>query len=294
MELKVVIDMRTPDSENHELSLEQADQDIIELQAIKFAKEFSGLYKSEKKKREELQILSDELKERNEELMDIVFLTSNRFLEPINKIASNFSFIKEHVDASQVGLMEYFEETQKSLDRLHQLVNEMSKLYRVKSLRSQFRPVSLDKVMAEVLQDMEAVLKRKQTAVHVEPLPVLETDSVQLRILFQQLIMLGIRYQWAGEPPVLNVKAARNARGFWRITLVSEGIDFWEHDFGFENYDRQNELDRSLHLCQRICQRLDGFMYGERGSEKSFSCHVVLPEKNIPQASHLKAWTGDF
>ena len=283
--------MRTSNSKSSDSDFRDEHKNIIEQQAIKFAKEFSGLYKSERKKRKELEVLSCELKERNEELMDIVFLTSNQFLEPIDKIESNLELIKEHANASQMG---WFEETQKSVARLHQLVSEMSKLYRVKSLRSLFRPVSLDKILAEVLEDMRMVLERKGQVIHIGSLPVLETDSVQVRILFHQLIMLGTRYQGTGEPSALNITAGRNARGFWRITIENKEMGLLGQDFGFEKYDRRNGVDRSLDLCQRIAQRLGGFLYGERVSEKVFSCHVVLPEKNIPPADHLKNRVGNF
>lgn len=286
--------MRASNVDKNEPDAEISDQDIIERQAVKFAQEFSGLYKSEKKKREELEVLSNELKERNEELMDIVFLTSNQLLEPINKIEANITLIKEHIDSPQGGLLGWFDETEKSVERLHQVVNQMSKLYRIKSLRSLFRPVSLDNLLAEVLEDLKTTLERKRATVAVEALPVLETDSVQVRILFNQLIMLGACHQRGGEPADLSIRAGRNARGFWRITLASQGMGFLGHNFAFEKYDRRNGMNRSLDLCQRISQRLGGFLYGERISEKAFSCHVVLPEKNIPPASYLKSPVRDF
>jgi light-regulated signal transduction histidine kinase (bacteriophytochrome) len=286
--------MRSSDYEKNEPELEVSDQNIIERQALRFAQEFSGLYKSEKKKREELEALSNELKERNEELMDIVFLTSNQLLDPINKIESNFMLVKGHTDSLLKESAGWFDETQKSLKKLHKLVNEMSKLYKVKSLRSLFRPVSLDKILAEVIEELKATMEKRGRSVHVEPLPVIESDSVQVRILFYQLILLATRDQWVGESSILNIKADRNARGFWRITLAAQGMDFWGCDFGFEECDRRNGLDRSLHLCQRISQRLGGFLYEERVSEKAFSCHVVLPEKKIPLASCLSSQIGDF
>lgn len=286
--------MRSSNCEKNELDIEISDQNIIEQQALRFAQEFSGLYKSEKKKRKELEVLSNELKERNEELMDLVFLTSNQLLEPINKVESNMMLIKEHTDSLHEESAGWFDETQKSLKKLHKLVNEMSKLYRAKSLQNLFKPVSLNKVLAEVIEELKVTLEKRGGTVHVEDLPVIETDSVQVRILFHQLILLATRDQWAGESSSLNIKANRNARGFWRITLTAQGRDFWGCDFRFEECDRRNGWDRSLHLCQRISQRLGGFMYEEKLSEKAFSCHVVLPEKNIPQASYLKSQMRNF
>jgi len=286
--------MHSFDDKKNGADLDMSDQYIVERQALKFAKEFSGLYKSEKKKREELEVMSNELKERNEELMDIVFLTSNQLLEPINKIESNFKLIKEHSIFQQDGSAEWFDEAQLSLKRLHKLVDDMSRLYKVKSIRSMFRPISLNKVMAEVLEDLKATLEKRGKTVQVESLPVIETDSVQVRILFHQLIMLATRNQWAGDSSTLKINGDRNARGFWRITLSAQGMDFWGCAFGFEECERLNGFNRSLSLCQRISQRLGGFVYEEKISEKAFSCHVVLPETNIPLASNLSSQIGSF
>jgi len=287
--------MRTSSSEENESNPEISDQDIIERQALKFAREFSALYKSEKKKRKELEGLSNELKDRNEELMDIIFLTSDQFLESLNNIEANLKVIKEHANSARKGLFGWFDDTERSVKRLYQMVNEMSKLYRIKSSRSLFRSVPMEEVLAEVLADLETALKKKSVTVHVGPLPVLETDRVQIRILFRELIFLmETRYQSAGEVPVINIGAACNSRGLWRITLESQGVDFEKHGFGFEKFEQRNCLDRSLDLCQRISQRLGGFLYGERGSKKSFFCHVVLPAKTIPLVSCLKSQTGIF
>jgi light-regulated signal transduction histidine kinase (bacteriophytochrome) len=274
--------------------LENSDQNIVELQALKFAREFSALYKSEKNKRVELEVLTEELKERNEELMDIVFLTSNQFLEPINNVESSFTLIREHESFPHTELAELSEQVLSSVESLHHLVKEMGKLYRVKSMRSLFRPVALDKVLAEVLQELKSSLKKKESVIQAEPLPSLETDSVQIRILFRQLITLGLCFKEPGEPSVLQIKAERNIKSFWRITFQTKGSIFMKENFGFEKYDRRSGFDRGLDICQRICRRLGGFLYGELLSEGVFSYHAVLPEKNIPQASYLKSQMRNF
>ncbi len=274
--------------------LENHDQNIIELQAVKFAREFSVLYKSEKKKRQELEGLSQELRERNEELMDIVFLTSSQFLEAIQKVESNFVCIKEYVDDPKADLMTKFDTVEQSLEKLHQLVGEMSKLYRVDSMRSLFRPVSLDEVLAEVLQELGISLESGGGLGPVGSLPVLETDRVQLRILFHQLIVLGMGSQEHNVPSFLSVKAEKNVGGLWRVTFQFKGTNFLRKNYCFEKGDESEIQKRSLDLCQSLSQRLGGFLYGEMDSDEIFSCHVVLPGKNIPLVSHLKHHIGNF
>ncbi len=286
--------MRFEEDEKFEPAIEESNQIIIEKQAVKFAKEFSALYRLEKKKREELEMLASELKERNEELMDIVFLTSNQFLTPINKIETSVAQIKDHVDTFGSPEMEWFGETEKSLERLHQLVREMSKLYKIKSLRSLFRPVSLNNLLVEIIEDLKDVLEKKRVVVEVESLPDLETDSVQARILFNQLIVLGVSPKRDEKVTTLIIKGSRNIRGFWRISLLSQEMCFDGLDYTFGKFSKLNKVIRRLDLCQRISCRLGGFLYGERISESAFSHHVILPEKNIPPVSQLKSYVGDY
>jgi len=286
--------MRPFDDENSQIDLEIPDQEIIEQQAVRFAREFSALYRLERKKREELEMLASELKERNEELMDIVFLTSNHFLDPIKKIASNIEIIKNHADSCESQVMECFGETEKSVGRLKSLVRDMSKLYKIKSLRSLFRPVSLNNLLREVIEDLETTLKRKKAVVEVDELPELETDSVQARILFNQLIMLGISHKRNQKDATLLIKSSRNFKGFWRISLLSQGICFEGYEYTFGKCSKLNRVVRRLDLCQRISRRLGGFLYGEKISESAFSYHVILPEKNIPTMSQLKSHIAEY
>ncbi len=278
--------------EGIEKDWEFQDQKLIQLQAIRFAKEFSILYKSEKKGRVELEALSEELKAQNEQLMDIIFLTSSQFRKSIQEIESDFTSIREQVDISHKGQGERFDAVEKSLKKLHQSVGEMSKLYRIDSVRSLFRPVSLDKVLAEVLQELGVSFERKNGT--AKPLPVLESDRVQLRILFHHLIVLGMGSQGQGEPALLGVEAEKNVGGVWRVTLQFRGSSALQPRFLIETGDEFKCQNRSLDLCQRISRYLGGFLYGEIDSEDLFSCHIVLPEKNIPPASQLKSQTGEF
>lgn len=279
-------------SEESRENLEQSN--IVELQAIKFAKEFSALYKSEKSKRLELEALTEELRVRNEELMDIVFLTSNQFLEPINNLESNFALIKEHENFPDIDLLRLSDEVFKSVKNLHSLVSEMGKLYRVKSARSRFRPVSLDSILTELLQDLKVTLQKNNRNIQVEPMPTLETDNVQVRILFRQLISLGMGLEESGESSVLNIRAGRNVRGEWRITFQIKGSGLLNENYVLKKSDRRKGFDREMDICQRISRGLGGYIYGERFSAESFACHVVLPEKNIPQVSCLKDQVGEY
>lgn len=289
-----MIDMKVVNSDPPVSDLDSENQGIIERQAVKFAKEFSSLYKSEKVKRVALEALSQELKERNDDLMDIVFLTSNQFLEPIKNIDSNLNVIRESTQHQDVKFVENLNEIENSVETLRQLVKEMSKLYRVNSTRSLFRPVSLDRILDEIIRDLTITAGLKNDVVQVESLPILETDDVQLRILFHQLVDLGTRCQSKDEPSSLSIKAENNARGLWRISLKAKGPSYLRKEFGFGRGGEQKYMDRSLDLCQRISQRLGGFIYGEMVSEDVFSCHVVLPGKNIPLDSHLKDQINDY
>ncbi|MBT5867458.1 MAG: hypothetical protein HOH38_01325 [Nitrospinaceae bacterium] len=270
------------------------DQKIMEMQAINFAKEFSTLYKAEKNTRLELKSLNEELSAQNEQLMDIVFLTSGRFLENIEKNESSFSPIRKHLDSSDSELSEELTVIDESITKLQQSVREMGKLYRIHSVRSLFRPTSLDQLMRDVLREVGVSLDLDGEAIHFEPLPTLETDDVQLRILFHQLILLGLGSQHHDEPLALSVKAQQNVGGLWRISLQFKGESFLRCDADSVGENSLETQNRSLALCHRVCQRLGGFIYGDIDSENVFSCHIVLPGKNIPHASFLKNRSGEF
>lgn len=280
-----MVDAHIFDSEN---------KDIVELQAMRFAKDFSTLYKLEKKKSEELKSLAGELKERNEELMDIAFLTSNQFLEPIKKIESKFSLIRRNENISPEKLEKLSDEIQSSLEFLVGRVHEMSKFYRINAVRNLARPVSLDEVLSEVLIDLKSMIQGIDGKVQLEALPTLETDRVQLKILFRQLIVFCLPDLNTNKPSVLKVKSIQSARGLWRISLSVKGSDCLNMNFGLNKHERRRGFNRGLDICQRIILRLGGYLYGEVVSDEIFSCHVVLPDKKIPDAFSLNNIAGVF
>jgi light-regulated signal transduction histidine kinase (bacteriophytochrome) len=270
------------ESQEHKESLE-------ELQAVRFAKDFSKIYKAEKQKRKCLEETNVELKHRNEELMDFAFLASSDLKEPLSKM--NYWIDQFIQEAKKTGLNENksLGEIRKSVRRLHQLIDEISQFYRVNSVFVNFKPVYLKDVLAENLSDLELLFNASGVNLEIGELPILETDPIQLRILFQNILVNVLRFNKMEQNKSIKVFAERKDEGFWRIIFRGNGQGFeleklkiiLSPDFNDDDRFEINKEEMGLSLCKKIVKRLGGSLYGEASNEGSFSFNIVLPEKAI-------------
>jgi light-regulated signal transduction histidine kinase (bacteriophytochrome) len=275
-------ELKNVESQEHKESLE-------ELQAVRFAKDFSQIYKAEKQKRKCLEETNVELKYRNEELMDFAFLASNDLKEPLSKM--NYwigEFIQE---AKKKGMSENkcLGEIRKSSRRLHQLIDEIGQFYRVNSVFVNFKPVCLKDVLAENLSDLEMLFKSSGVNIEIGELPILETDPIQLRVLFQNILVNVLRFNKVEMNRPVKVFAERKKEASWRIVFRGNGQGFeieklkilLSPNFNDDDRFEINKEEMGLSLCKKIAKRLGGSLYEDVSDDDLFGFNIVLPEKAI-------------
>ena len=114
---------------------------------------------------------------------------------------------------------------------------------------------------------------------------MLETDPIQLRILFQNLLSNIFRFSKVEPSRPVKIFAEKKGDDRWRIVFRGNGEGFEMEKFkkilspDF-NEDDRFEIDKEemgLSLCKRIVRRLGGSMY-EENNHNGFSFNIVLPE----------------
>ena len=275
-------DLQNMESQEHKESLE-------ELQAVRFAKDLSKIYKAEKQKRRCMEKMNVELKNRNEELMDFAFLASSDLKEPLDKMNYWIEELGQDAKKPDMNGNKSLDEVRKSARRLQQLIDEVSQFYRINSVFVNFKPVYLKDVLKENLDDLELLFKSTGVNLEIGELPILETDPIQLRILFQNILVNVLRFNKVERNKPMKVFAERKDGGFWRIVFRGNGQGFETEklkillspDF---NDDDQFEIDKEevgLSICKKIVKRLGGGLYEEADNDGIFSFNIVLPEKAI-------------
>jgi len=159
----------------------------------------------------------------------------------------------------------------------------------------------MDRVVADVLDDLDTALQRSNGRVECGPLPVIHGDATQMRQLFQNLVGNALKFRGA-EPPVVRVSAVLEPprRGGavvfgelpqWRIEIADNGIGFEPRHAEriFRPFERLHSRDAfegtgiGLALCQRIVQRHGGAIRAESepGSGSRFIVHLPAQPKEV-------------
>jgi len=89
--------------------------------------------------------------------------------------------------------------------RMRELVEDLLAYSRAKRSDSPFSVVSLNEVVAEVIEDLDVVIRETGTRVSIDELPSLAGDPVQLKQMFQNLISNAIKYRQPDREPVIAI-----------------------------------------------------------------------------------------
>ena len=201
---------------------------------------------------EKLRRYAAALQRSNSELQDFAYVSSHDLQEPLRKIQSFGDRLKtkEHENLSEEG-KDYLERMLNAAARMQQLINDLLTFSRVTTLAKEFVQVDLNKVLAEVLSDIEVSIEKSGATIESGPLPVIQAEPTQMRQLFQNMLSNALKFKRDGVKPVIKIYS----RGIQREEhLVSTPGDeqveilFEDNGIGFD----EKYTDKIFNIFQRL------------------------------------------
>ncbi|MFQ5449315.1 MAG: ATP-binding protein [Nitrospinaceae bacterium] len=267
---------------------------LFEKQLAKYAKEFSNLYHSEKEKRiqleeahKKLSRYAAELEETNEELRDFAFIASHDLQEPLRKILLFSDRIQDCAGQLDARQRNYYDRLQKAVERMRQCLEALLDFSRVTRTSLKVALTNLTDVTAEVREDLEDLLRRTGGQIETQNLPALETDRIQIRQLFQNLLSNGLKFHQRDDTPLVKVCGRKVNADLWEITFRDNGLGFDEKYLNrifkpFERLHKSEEIPgkgMGLTICHKIVERLGGTLSAASRVGEGSIFTVTLPEK---------------
>jgi len=191
-----------------------------------------------------------DLKRSNQNLEQFAYVASHDLQEPLRKIMSFGSILKEQY-AGVIGEQgaDLIRRMQSAATRMQALVKDVLAYSRISNRREATDWVNLETILSDVLDTLETALEAKEALVVRDPMPVVRGDAAQLLQLFQNLIGNALKFTKPGRRPELGLRT-RMIRGR-------------EADFPVGSAD----LNRSFH-CIDVCD--NGIGFDEAQAEKIF------------------------
>ena len=245
--------------------------------------------------------LLEDLRKSNLNLEQFAYVTSHDLQEPLRKIQSFGAMLAkrlgDRLDPTEADLIHRMQD---AATRMKTLIEDLLTFSRLSTKKEAFRWLQLDRLVREVLNDLESTIQEKNAIVHVGPLPRLKGDAMQWRQLLQNLLSNALKFSRPGVRPEVRVEARtvsvpdcpdvsglRASQTYWEFTVADNGI-------GFDDQYREKIFDmfQRLHgraeysgtgiglaIAKKVAEQHGGCVsaHGVPGQGATFRVYVPTP-----------------
>ena len=221
-----------------------------------------------------LKLKNTELDALNKSLSDFVSMVSHDLAGPSRRIQSFANLLKERLgeltlDEDSSEFLRYLEE---SAARLTLMIEGIVRLSRLKPSIANWSRVPLDDLLANVVNDVDALHEGVKVQVSHQPLGSVYGDAGQIQQLLLNLLNNAIKFRLPGKPASILV-ASQSLPDSDQVQLaISDqgiGIHHGEFDRVLQPFLRGSGSEKQpgsglgLAMCQRICQLHGGELWVE-------------------------------
>lgn len=173
--------------------------------------------------RSQLEVQAEDLRRSNAELEQFAHVVSHDLQEPLHSLAGFLELLSEESGASldDTGQL-YLQRAQSGVDRVRQLLRDLLEYARVTTHGQPFGQVDMQRVVDEVLAELDDELHETGAVVTATDLPTVKGDAFQLTQLMRNLLENAIKFRSESPPSV--VVTADRGEGEWLFSVGDNGI----------------------------------------------------------------------
>ena len=228
------------------------------------------------------------LEQRNRDLQDFVYITAHDLQEPLGLIQAFGERLRSRYGGtlSEHGSL-YLQRIESTAARMQNLIQGLLLYSQVTTEAHSFVETDLGEIVREVLTDLEVRIEQSGARIEVNERPIIESDPLQMRQLFQNLVGNALKFSSKGKPSVVRISSelvppATDSREYCRITVQDNGIGFdtkYQHRIFsiFQRLHKRTEYDGTgigLTICKMIVERHAGMI--EAKSEPGMGATFII------------------
>ena len=242
-----------------------------------------------------------ELEQSNRSLEEFAFIASHDLKEPLRKISTltDRVVLFEDSNLSDDGKM-YLQKVVKSSIRMQQMIDDLLSLAQVASDRS-FKKVSLQALLADVLQTFDQKIEETQTRIISQGLPNAVVVPSQFRQLFQNLVSNSLKFRRMEIPAEVTIThdyLSVQAAAQWNLQPANRYLQlkFSDNGIGFDNkflpkifsiFQRLHPKHKyegtgiGLSICKKIVENHGGVIFADGKVDRGATFTVILPDQTL-------------
>jgi signal transduction histidine kinase len=207
----------------------------------------------------------------NRELEQFARLVSHDLRAPLRTVIGFLRLLEEdRGEGLDDEAREYVTYASESAARMQRMIDAMLEYARLEGEIEPFGPVDCEALLAQTLHDLRFVIDEWEGVVTSDPLPVVWGDSVQLSLVFQNLVSNALKFQREGHTPRVHVSVEKDEEE-WLFSVEDNGIGISERHQKrlFQVFSRLHTpqeypgLGVGLATCKKVVDRHGGRIWVE-------------------------------
>jgi len=245
-----------------------------------------GLERRVQERTRELEHILSLVKRKNEELEQFAYIASHDLQEPLRTTSSYVALLSKEIRHQLEGRpLLYLEHITQSAERMRALITGLLEYSRIGKEKQKAR-VDCNQLIAELLTDLDTIIKETGAVISVPPLPVIQAYPNELRQLFQNLITNALKFRRKERVPEITI-AAEEGNTHWKFSVKDNGIgiepEFFQKIFViFQRLHTRKEFEGNgigLAHCKKIAELHEGSIWVESEPGDGSVFYVTVNKK---------------
>ncbi|CAM2070410.1 Response regulator [Sulfidibacter corallicola] len=244
---------------------------------------FLDLYRQREAKKH----LMAELERSNRELQDFAHMTSHDLKAPLRSMRFSVQMLEEdYAERLDGDAREYLQTITTACRRMQVLIDDLLDYARVTTQPRDFDTIDLTDLIEDIRLDLRGQLQDSGATLHLDDLPDVRGDKMQIQRLFQNLISNAIKYRRQDVSPEIRIRADRmDSQNLCHLHVEDNGIGFdakhAERIFQpFQRLHSHKKYEGSgigLAICKKIAQHHGGDIAASSVEGQGSQFTVILP-----------------